>query len=305
MIRPVCWLAVIAIAMTACGDGVTGDGSTSSTDDPLGALYPVADLAIVVEHPAREILEYRLTCLGDTATVTPEDVGVDEQAACMSLADDDVVSRLVDGPPGDRMCTEIYGGPDVATITGTIDDRSVDTAVDRTNGCGIADWDQLLSDLLPAAVGIVEPSPGTSTTMAAAGEDVFGWLRSFETGDGATIVRIDQAEMLSGEEAVVAAREAGVIGADEDLPNDYFIRNPDESTTEFTVSPDAIVVLQACYENGPCVTTETVDLETWSILLGGEEDPGLDWLWYGEGFLPYVFTVVEGTIVEVAEVYLP
>ncbi len=111
--------------------------------------------------------------------------------------------------------------------------------------------------------------------------------------------------MLTGEEAVAAARQDGVIGADEDLPNDFYIRNLEETTTEYTVSPDVVVTLQACYEGGDCVTTEQVDLDTWSILLGGEDDPGLDWSWYGQGSLPYVFTVASGLIVEINEVYLP
>ena len=51
------------------------------------------------------------------------------------------------------MCTEIYGGPDVATITGDIDGAPVDTTVDRANGCGIDDWDTVLAGLLPPAVG--------------------------------------------------------------------------------------------------------------------------------------------------------
>ncbi len=147
--------------------------------------------------------------------------------------------------------------------------------------------------------------PDTSSTIAGAGEDVFGWLRSFETRDGTTILQVDQAEMLTGDEAVAAARQDGVIGADEDLPNDFYIRNPEESTTEFTVSPDVVVTLQACYEGGDCVTTEQVDLETWSVLLGGEEDPGLDWSWYGQGSLPYVLTVANDLIVGIEEVYLP
>jgi hypothetical protein len=148
--------------------------------------------------------------------------------------------------------------------------------------------------------------PTTSSTIPGAGEDVFGWLRSFEMRDAATtIVLVDQAEMLTGDEAVVAAREDGVIGADEDLPNDYYIRNPDESTTELMVSPEVVVTLQACYEEGECVTTEQIDLATWSILLGGEEDPGLDWGWYGQGSLPYVFTVANDLIVEIDEMYLP
>jgi hypothetical protein len=145
----------------------------------------------------------------------------------------------------------------------------------------------------------------TTTTTVATREIVFGWVRSFESDAGATTVAADTAELLNGEEAVAAAREDGVIGADEDLPNDYYIRNPDDSTSEFTVSPDVVVTLQACYQGGECVTTAEVDLATWSVLLGGEDDPGLDWDWYGGGELPYDFTVEAGVIVEVQEVYLP
>ncbi len=154
MIRYVCWLVAFAVAVAACADTSANDGTTSS-EAPIGGPYPVADLSIVVEHPDRDTIEYRLSCLGDTATITG-DVDIDEQAACLALASPDVVSRLVEGPPADQICTEQYGGPDVATITGTIDEQPVDTTVDRTNGCGISDWDELLADLLPPAVGVTD-----------------------------------------------------------------------------------------------------------------------------------------------------
>jgi hypothetical protein len=145
----------------------------------------------------------------------------------------------------------------------------------------------------------------TSTTTAIASETTFGWLSSFEGRNGTTILGVDQAEMLTGQEARDAAREDGVIGENEDLPNDYYIRNPDEATTELVVSPDVVVTLQACYEGGECVTTEQVDLDTWSVLLGSEDDPGLGWNWYGAGSLPYVFTIEDDIVVQVDEVYLP
>jgi hypothetical protein len=156
MIRYGCWLVAISIAVSACGNTSTSNDGSSSTEAPIAGPYPVADLSFVVEHPDRDTIEYRLTCLGDTATVSPGDVDVDEQAACLALANAGVVSRLVEGPPTDQVCTEEYGGPDVATITGTIDERQVDTTVDRTNGCGISDWDELLADLLPPAVGVTD-----------------------------------------------------------------------------------------------------------------------------------------------------
>ncbi len=46
-------------------------------------------------------------------------------------------------PDPDRVCTEIYGGPQWARIRGVVDGRSVDVIVNRANGCGIDDWESL------------------------------------------------------------------------------------------------------------------------------------------------------------------
>lgn len=43
----------------------------------------------------------------------------------------------------DTACTEIYGGPAVATITGYRDGARVDAKYTRTDGCQIARWDAL------------------------------------------------------------------------------------------------------------------------------------------------------------------
>jgi hypothetical protein len=49
--------------------------------------------------------------------------------------------------PGDVACTEIYGGPQLATINGP----GVQAVFSRTNGCEIARWDALKAVLeLPA-----------------------------------------------------------------------------------------------------------------------------------------------------------
>ena len=127
-------------------------------DEPLGAgPYPVATLDITITHPEADDVNYTISCLGDTATVLG-DVPVSEQQACTALADDGVRDRLVNGIPSDQICTEIYGGPDIATIVGTHNGDAVNTSVDRSNGCGIDDWDRLLAGILPPALGFVEPS---------------------------------------------------------------------------------------------------------------------------------------------------
>ncbi len=145
---------LIAFAVAACG---SSDGGIVAGDEgPLGAgPYPVATLDITVSHPAVQPLSYTISCQGDTATVVA-DLAVDVVAteACLDLNDDKIVTRLVEGAPSDQVCTEIYGGPDLAAIVGTIDGVAVDTTIDRANGCGIADWD-MLGRILPTALGVV------------------------------------------------------------------------------------------------------------------------------------------------------
>ena len=41
------------------------------------------------------------------------------------------------------MCTQQYGGPATARVTGTWQGQHVDATFDRTNGCEIARWNTL------------------------------------------------------------------------------------------------------------------------------------------------------------------
>ncbi|HZD22841.1 MAG TPA: hypothetical protein VE569_05490 [Acidimicrobiia bacterium] len=107
--------------------------------------------------------------------------------------------------------------------------------------------------------------------------------------------------------AVAAAREDGYIGADEDLPGGY-IRNQNPRLRTLTITDDPVVVLIACYpDEGPCVTSESVDLETWYRLTDNPESAveTLGWHRYGLGDLPYWLTLQDGVIVQVEEQYLP
>ena len=120
-------------------------------DQPLGGgPYPIADISFDVDPGDGTTIAYRLACLGDTATFTGE-TSLSAEQACLALNDLEVRNRLLTDDHLDRICTEQYGGPELATITGTLDDQPVDTTINRTNGCGIDDWDRLLITLLPAA----------------------------------------------------------------------------------------------------------------------------------------------------------
>lgn len=155
------FLAACSGDETTVADGSDDDTSTtqapSDGDDetPLGAgPYPVGTLEVTITHPDADPLSYTISCLGDTATITPAVEGLNEQTACTALTDDAARTLLFDGPPSDRVCTEIYGGPDEASITGTLDEQPVDVVITRNNGCGIDDWDSTLAGILPAALGV-------------------------------------------------------------------------------------------------------------------------------------------------------
>lgn len=54
------------------------------------------------------------------------------------------------GPP--RLCTQQYGGPQVAVVTGTFHGRTVDSVFTRTDGCEISRW-RTMAPLLGGAGG--------------------------------------------------------------------------------------------------------------------------------------------------------
>lgn len=156
-------LLLAATLTTACGEDaepstITGADDTSDTvndtasdDLLLGAgPYPIADLSVSFTDAAGNLAEYRLACLGDTATFTGEvPPGVDAATACLSVATDTARMLLDQNVMVDRMCTEIYGGPETATVVGLLDDIEIDYEINRTNGCGIDDWERVFAGLVP------------------------------------------------------------------------------------------------------------------------------------------------------------
>lgn len=88
-------------------------------------------------------------------------------------------------------------------------------------------------------------SDTTTTTEKLAGAEirladgkikVMGFIdRVWEAG-GKRYIRIDYAQLLTGDEAVKAAIKAGQLAPGEDLPNDYFILNENPTTREYEVS---------------------------------------------------------------------
>ncbi|HUH07043.1 MAG TPA: hypothetical protein VML96_04455 [Egibacteraceae bacterium] len=143
-------LAVAALMLTAgCGAGAqpaAPDGGDGSTEDRVTAqLRP---------GPQDQELEYTLIC-GDQPEVQGDHGSrvADPALACEALsASADRLILLTATPEPDEICTEIYGGDQQATITGTVEGQAIEAELSRVNGCRIADWDALLPLLGPGGV---------------------------------------------------------------------------------------------------------------------------------------------------------
>ena len=110
-------LALAALVLAACGE----------EDRETPASPQSQDRALTVE----------VTKTGDPQTFTCAD-GCDRAALA------EVVASTEDTM---RACTELYGGPETAHLTGTLDGEPVDVTITRNNGCGIADYDALFEAL--------------------------------------------------------------------------------------------------------------------------------------------------------------
>lgn len=141
-------LAVALLTTAACGQssGTSAGGSVTPTSPgPSGGSPSTAgpaDLTIVVRDGKGTTTTWHLTCAPDGGDhPTPG-------KACSVLAQHGATA--LPPVPSDRMCTELYGGPQTAHVTGTWQGKPVDATFSRTNGCQVARWDALAGLLPPA-----------------------------------------------------------------------------------------------------------------------------------------------------------
>jgi hypothetical protein len=114
----------------------------TSSDSGEGKAVPTTALEISVtpggEAPTKI---WTLRCPNGGGTLP------DAANACEQLAQ--INDPFAPVPKG-TACTQIYGGPQEADVTGTYRGRPVNAHFDRGNGCEIARWDKV-AFLFPAA----------------------------------------------------------------------------------------------------------------------------------------------------------
>lgn len=123
---------VMAIGAAGCGSSDEGSGG-----DPQTALTVSLDRDGKGGKPAEE---RTIACGGDTAS---------RDFNCGLLR---LMPPIPPPTPPDTACTQLYGGPDVVKLSGTLRDKEVDATLTRANGCEVDSFNPfvpILRELFP------------------------------------------------------------------------------------------------------------------------------------------------------------
>ena len=161
---------------------------------------------------------------------------------------------------------------------------------------------------LAACGGVGSPTTSTpvatttaTTVVATTAPEIeqFAFVRAIDE----TEIRFDPATMLSGEEAVEAAQADGVLGEGEDLPNDFYISNPDTAETMAALDPDGAYYLIGFSSYGGELVNRQVALDELVAVLNGATNEQF----YGivPGDVPMILTLAGDTAVAAHQQYLP
>ncbi|REE97397.1 SSI family serine proteinase inhibitor [Thermomonospora umbrina] len=126
-------LGALAVTFALAGCGTEDDGPAAPALSPSSAAQTRLDI------------EVRPSAKGapTTWTLTCDPAGGSHpraEAACQALAK---LKNPFAPVAKDAICTEIYGGPNVASVSGTWRGTRIDTDFSRSNGCEISRWEQL------------------------------------------------------------------------------------------------------------------------------------------------------------------
>ena len=120
MRRLACLAVVLSAALAGCGDGQE-DEAAAPVPQPSGGNA----LSVVVTGAASQPIRMALRC----------------GATC----DRKAVSAAIEPRDPAVACTQQYGGPERAKVTGTFEGEPVDVVIARKDGCGIAAYEALFA----------------------------------------------------------------------------------------------------------------------------------------------------------------
>ncbi len=115
-------LLVVVVALAGCGSDEPNPSAPG--DDQLAQLVITVDDDGEGGAPAREL---ELNCAEPT-----------DSTACGAVAG--VSARDLAPTPSDTACTQLFGGPETATVKGQIRGEDVNATFSRSDGCEIERW---------------------------------------------------------------------------------------------------------------------------------------------------------------------
>jgi hypothetical protein len=142
-------LVIAVAALAACGsgdasasgthievDGVATAGTSLVPPDPTDANPSIPDPSDALEVD----ISGSVSCNG-----TPTGTGMFASNAIQVCNDLATRGEMLDEIARDdeQECAEVYGGPQHASISGSVAGTSVDVSIDRSDSCGIQSWQSL------------------------------------------------------------------------------------------------------------------------------------------------------------------
>jgi hypothetical protein len=142
LVIPVLVLTVGCANQIAETSGPTPGNTMPNTPSEQATPTPTdgTDLTIVINNGSSPTVTWRLTCN------PPGGTHPNPEAACRALEANGAVA--LPPVPKDKACTQIYGGPETASMTGTWHGQPVMSRFARNDGCQISRW-KLMEGLLP------------------------------------------------------------------------------------------------------------------------------------------------------------
>jgi hypothetical protein len=116
---------LIALGAVGCG----GDDN----DEQPAAVNSIAELTVTVDPDGDGGAKPK------TATVKCGPASDSKECAALG----DMKADVFEPVPGNIACTQQYGGPETAKVTGTFKGEQVDAEFSRVNGCEIARWEKM------------------------------------------------------------------------------------------------------------------------------------------------------------------
>jgi hypothetical protein len=140
---------VIAVLVAGAAPAGCGEEDEPAAQATATTASEVVELTVVYDDGSGRKTTGALTCRGAnrSATGALEAGGASPAELCeQALGNAELLTKK---PDEGRQCTQVYGGPETAVVTGTIGGERVNRRFTRTNGCEIADYTR--------AAGLLQP----------------------------------------------------------------------------------------------------------------------------------------------------